>query len=74
MNAQDPRIEDRPGWGDLVGATIAGAVCLGAVALSLSLTDMSKRSSAITSVLMDARSSPFIAARNPPRSQDWSME
>jgi hypothetical protein len=67
MNAQDPR-------GDVVGVTIGGAICLGAVALSLTLTDMSERSSALTSVPMDARSSPFIAARNPPRSQYWSME
>jgi len=68
MNEQNPRIEDRASWGDMVGATIAGAICLGAVVLSLTLTDMSKRSSGLTSVPMDARSSPFIAARNPPRS------
>ena len=74
MNAEEPRIEDRATWGDVVGAIIAGAICLGAVALSLTFIDMRDRPSALTLVPMDARSSPPIAARNPSRSQYWSTE
>jgi hypothetical protein len=74
MNAQKPRIEDRATWGDVVGATIAGAICLGAVALSLTFIDMRDRPSAVTSVPVDARSSPPIAASNPSRSQYRSTE
>ena len=32
-DAQEPRIEDRVTRGDFVGAIIAGAICLAAVAL-----------------------------------------
>jgi hypothetical protein len=74
MNAQEPRIEDRATWGDVVGAIIAGAICLGAVALSLTVIDMRDRLSALTSMPMDARSSPPITARNPLRSQYLSTE
>jgi hypothetical protein len=74
MNTEEPRIEDRATWGDVVGAIIAGAICLGAVALSLTFIDMRDRPSALTLVPMDARSSPPIAARNPSRSQYWSTE
>ena len=74
MDAQEPRIEDRATWGDIVGAIIAGAICLGAVALSLTFIDMRNRPSALTSVPMDARSSPPITARNPPGSQYRSTE
>ena len=54
MNEQEPRIEDRATWGDVVGAIIAGAICLGTIALSLTFIDMSDR----PSVLIDARFSP----------------
>jgi hypothetical protein len=74
MNAQETRIEDRATWGDVVGAIIAAAICLGAVALSLTFIDMRDRPSALTSVPMDARSSPPITARNPSRSQYRSTE
>jgi len=74
MNAQKPRIEDRATWGDIVGAIIAGAICLGAVALSLTFIDMRNRPSALTSVPMDTSSSPPITARNPPGSQYRSTE
>ena len=50
MNAQEPRIEDRANWGDVVGAIIAGAICIGAVALAVTFVDMKDRPSAITSV------------------------
>ena len=74
MNAQEPRIEDRATWGDVVGAIIAGAICLGAVALSLTFIDMRDRPSALTSAPMDVRSSLPITPRNPPRSQYRSTE
>jgi hypothetical protein len=53
MNAQEPRIEERATWGDVVGAIIACAICFGAVALTVTFVDM--RPSALTSV--DAHSS-----------------
>jgi len=74
MNAQEPRIEDRATWGDIVGAIIAGAICLGAVALSLTFIDMGNRPSTLTSVPLDTRSSPPITARNPSGSQYRSTE
>ena len=58
MKTQEPRIEDRTTWGDVVGAIIAVVICLGAVALSLTFIDMKDRPSALTSVPMNARSSP----------------
>jgi hypothetical protein len=58
MNAQEPRIEDRTTWGDVVGAIIAVAICLGAVALSLTFIDMRDRPSALTSGPTKARSLP----------------
>ena len=74
MNAEEPRIEDRATWGDVVGAIIAGAICLGAVALFLTFVDLRDGHSALKSVPMDARSSTPIAARNPSRSQYRSTE
>jgi len=68
MNAQEPRIEDRATWGDVVGAIIAAAICLGAIALSLTFIDMRDRPS------MNARSSPPNTTRNPSRSQYRSTE
>jgi hypothetical protein len=58
MNTQEPRIEDPTTRGDVVGAIIAVVICLGAVALSLTFIDMRDRPSAMTSVPMNARSSP----------------
>ena len=49
MNAQEPRIEDWATWGDVVGAIIAGAICIGAVALAVTFFDMRDRPSALTS-------------------------
>ena len=69
MNAEELRIEARATWSDVVGAIIAGVICLGAVAISLTFLDMRDRSPALTSVPMHARSSPPIAVRNPSRSQ-----
>jgi hypothetical protein len=65
MNTQEPRIEYRTTWGDVTGAIIAVAICLGAVALSMTFIDMKDRPSALTSVPMDARSSPPIAEHKP---------
>jgi len=67
MKAQKPRIEHRTTRGDVVGAIIAGAICLAAVAFSLTFIDMSDRPSALTSAEMDARSSPPGTARNQPQ-------
>jgi hypothetical protein len=74
MNAQEPRIEDRATWGDIVGAIIAVALCIGAVALRGTFVAMRDRPSALTSVPMDARSLPPIVARDPSRSQYRSTE
>jgi len=74
MNAQETRFEDRATWGDVVGAIIAGAICLAAVGLSLTFIDMRDRPSALTSAPMDFRSAPPIAASNPSRSQYRSTE
>jgi hypothetical protein len=53
MNAQEPRIEDRATWGDVVGAIIcaiiAGAICIGAIALAETFLDMRVRPSDLTS-------------------------
>ena len=47
MDAQEPRIEDRPTHGDFVGAIIAGAICLAAVALGVTfITNQRDRPSA----------------------------
>jgi hypothetical protein len=69
MYSQEPRIEDRTTWGDVVGAIIAGATCLGAIALFLTFIHISNGPSELTSTPMDARTSPPIMARNPSRSQ-----
>jgi CBS-domain-containing membrane protein len=74
MNAQEPRFEDRATWGDVVGAIITGAICLGAVGLSLTFIDMRDRASALTSAPMDAHSALPVVARNPTLSQPWSTE
>jgi len=58
MNAQEQRTEDRTTWVDVVGAIIAVVICLGAVALSLTFIDLKDRPSAMTSVPMNAHSSP----------------
>ena len=49
MNAQGPRIEDRAAQGDVVGAIIAGAICIGAIALAVTYFDMKDRPSDLTS-------------------------
>jgi hypothetical protein len=59
MNAQEPRIEDRVTWGDVIGAIIAGAICLGAVALAVTFIDMRDRPSAITTAPTGPLSSPL---------------
>jgi hypothetical protein len=49
MDAQEPRIEDRVTRGDFVGAIIAGAICLAAVALGVTfITNQRDRPSAVT--------------------------
>ena len=58
MNAQEPRIEDWATWGDVVGAIIAGAICIGAVALAVTFVAMRDRPSDLTSV--DILSAPLI--------------
>jgi hypothetical protein len=74
MNAQEPRFEDRATRGDVVGAIIASAICLGAVVLSLTFIDMRDRPSAWTSAPTNTRSPLPIVARNPTLSQSWSTE
>ena len=55
MDAQELRIEDRVTRGDFVGAIIAGAICLAAVALSMTfMTNQRERPSAVTSVPIGA--------------------
>jgi hypothetical protein len=74
MNAQKLWVEDRATWGDVVGAIVAGIICLGAVAFSLTFIDMRDRPSALTSVPMDHRSLPPITKRNPSLTQYRSTE
>jgi hypothetical protein len=63
MDAQEPRIEDRPTHGDFVGAIIAGAICLAAVALGVTFMD---RPSAATSVPIGAPALIATALRTRP--------
>ena len=63
MDAQEPRIEDRVTRGDCVGAIIAGAICLAAVALGVTFMD---RPSAATSVPIGAPALIATALRTRP--------
>lgn len=58
MNGQEPWIEDRATWGDVVGAIVAAVICLGVVALAVNFNDMKDRPSAVTT--LDAPSLLFI--------------
>jgi hypothetical protein len=59
MDAHEPRVEDRVTRGDVVGAIIAGTICLAAVVLAVTFFDMRNRPSAVTSVPMGAPASPL---------------
>jgi len=67
MYAQEPRIEDRVTRGDFVGAIIAGAICLAAVALGVTfITNQRDRPSAVTSVPIGAPALIATALRTRP--------